>query len=121
MLRVKLVPAIAKIIAESNSTLSKAVTFIVLQSPKMQDPNATYLSQKETIKMEKDEEEKKENDHKKEVKEMTHTLFYLKQKIDEFQSIKHENESNSKKLAKLYDLRIINEYGDPTDQFKNMS
>ena len=71
--------------------------------------------------MEKDEDKKKENDHKKEVEEMTHTIFNLKQKIDEFQSIEHENENNSKKLAKLYDLGIINEYGDPTDQFKNMS
>ena len=60
---------------------------------------------KKRSKMEKDEEEeKKENDHKKEVEEMTHTIFNLKQKIDEFHSIEHENESNSKKLAKLYDL-----------------
>ena len=70
--------------------------------------------------MEKDEE-KKESDHKKEVEEMMHTIFNLKQKIYEFQSIEHENESNSKKFAKLFDLGIISEYGEPTDQFKNMS
>ena len=65
--------------------------------------------------MEKDGEEKKENDHKKEVEEMTHTIFNLKQKIDKYQSIEHENESNSKKLAKLYDLGIISEFGEQLD------
>ena len=65
--------------------------------------------------MEKDEEEKKENDHKKEVEEMMHTIFNLKQKIDKYQSIEHENKNNSKKLVKLYDLGIISEFGEQLD------
>ena len=93
----------------------------MLHSQKRQDPHATYLSQKETIKNgERWGGEKWEWPQEGSWRDDAY-IFNLKQKIDEFHSIENENESNSKKLAKLYDLGIINEYGDPTDKFKNMS
>ena len=42
-----------------------------------------------------------------------HTIFSLKQKIDDYKNLEKENDENSKKLAKLYDMGVINEYGDP--------
>ena len=66
--------------------------------------------------MEGADEEEKERLHKKEVEEMMHTIFLLKQKINDYQQLEKENDDNSKKLAKLYDIGIINEYGDPVKQ-----
>ena len=68
------------------------------------------------VEMEGADEEEKERLHKKEVEEMMHTIFLLKQKIDDYQQLEKENDDNSKKLAKLYDIGIINEYGDPVKQ-----
>ena len=42
-----------------------------------------------------------------------HTIFSLKQNIDSYQNLEKANNVNSKKLAKLYDLGIINIYGNP--------
>ena len=80
----------------------------------------TYRKRKHS-QIEKDEEEKKEVAHKKEIEEMTHTILNLKQKIDDFESVEQENESNSKKLAKLFNMGIIDEYGEPIDQSNNIS
>ena len=63
--------------------------------------------------MERSAEEEKERKYKKETEDMMHTIFSLKQKIDDYQNLEKENDENSKKLAKLYDMRVINEYGDP--------
>ena len=56
---------------------------------------------------------------KKEIEEMMHTVLSLKQRIDDYQQLDRENDENSKKLSKLYDMGIINEYGDPIEQSKN--
>ena len=69
--------------------------------------------------MEQTDEENKEMARKKEIEEMMHTILSLKQRIDYYQQLDIENGENSKKLSKLYDMRIINEYGDPIEQSKN--
>ena len=70
-------------------------------------------------KMERKEEEEKDIAHKKEVEEMTHTIFSLKQKIEDFQEIERENEENIKKLSKLYHSGIIDSNGDPAKQYSD--
>ena len=69
--------------------------------------------------MEQTYEENKERAHKKEIEEMMHTIYSLKQRIDDYQQLDRENDENSKKLSKLYNMGIINEYSDPIDQTKN--
>ena len=64
-----------------------------------------------------EEEEAKEKRHYKEVEEMTHTIYSLKQKIDEYEQLNIEDRDNTKKLAKLFDMGIIDENGDPVKQF----
>ena len=44
---------------------------------------------------------------------MTHTIYSLKQKIDEYEQLNIEERDNTKKLAKLFDMEIIDENGDP--------
>ena len=44
---------------------------------------------------------------KKEIDNM-HTIFNLKQRVNDFESQEQENENNSRKLTKLYDMKIIN-------------
>ena len=43
------------------------------------------------------EEEKITLDHRKEIEEMTHTIFTLKQKLDEFDKVERQNDENSQK------------------------
>ena len=50
------------------------------------------------------EEEKTTLEHRKEIEEITHTIFALKQKLDEFDDVERQNDENSQKLAKLYEL-----------------
>ena len=46
------------------------------------------------VEMEGADEEEKERLHKKEVEEMMHTIFLLKQKIDDYQQLEKENDDN---------------------------
>ena len=69
--------------------------------------------------IEQTDEENKEMASKKEIEEIMHTILSLKQRIDDYQQLDRENDENSKKLSKLYDMRIINKYGDPIEQSKN--
>ena len=46
---------------------------------------------------------------------LTHTIFALKQKLDEFDSVERQNDENSQNLAKLDELAVINENGELID------
>ena len=65
------------------------------------------------------EEEKTTLDHRKEIEKMTHTIFTLKQKLDEFVDVSRQNDENIQKLAKLYELGVINEHGELIDKLIN--
>ena len=55
----------------------------------------------------------------KEIEEMMHTIYSRKQRINDYQQFDRENNESSKKLSKMYDMGIINEYGDHVNQTKN--
>ena len=55
---------------------------------------------------------------------MSHTIFSLKQKLDYYQQVAILNREDSNKLSKLFDVEVMNEYGNPTKhqdelRFKN--
>ena len=54
--------------------------------------------------MESTYEEDKERARKMEIEEMMHTIYSLKQRIDDYQQLDKEKDENSKKLSKLYDM-----------------
>ena len=81
---------------------------IISHSSQRQVAHAANLSQRKNFQIENEEEKKKENAHKKETDEMMHTIFNLKQRINDFESQEQVNENNSRKLVKLYDMKIIN-------------
>ena len=62
------------------------------------------------------EEEKTTLDHRKEIYDITYTIFTFKQKQDEFDDVERQNDENSKKLTKLYKLGVINEHGELIDK-----
>ena len=63
--------------------------------------------------MEQEAEEAKELKHKSETDETSHNIMSLKQKLDDYQQRDIMSREDSEKLAKLFDMGIIDEDGDP--------
>ena len=62
--------------------------------------------------MKQEAEEAKELKHKSEIDEMSHNIMSLKKKLDDYQKRDIMSREDSEKLAKLFDMEIIDEYGD---------
>ena len=66
---------------------------------------------KQQIKLEKSEEQKKEDDSI--IQLLKSKIVQLNTKLDEFENKNLENEDYSDKMSKLYELGIIDEEGNP--------
>ena len=49
--------------------------------------------------------------------DITYIIYSLKQKLDDYQQFEIVNRDDSMKLAKLFDMGVISEFGDPIKQY----
>ena len=89
----------------------KASNAISLEKGKRYFLASAPLKSKQQIKLEKSEEQKKENDII--ILRLKDKIEALNTKLDEFEHKQLTNEDYAEKMGKLYDLGLIDEEGNP--------